>query len=194
MSSLRPRERWLIGGALVFGLAAATWYWVLPMYYRYGDLQQEIQENVKKIRNAQTQASRLTQLVKQLKETKRELKSTKRKLPRQGQFNQLMFTLEQKAMNTGIASRKIVTFNRGGVSEIKNGLLREMTIRTRFTGITLGQFTDLLWRYNNMTRLVNVKNFQTNNLRPVTDGPGIKFDLDLTLAVYMLHGEEGTTA
>jgi Tfp pilus assembly protein PilO len=187
MGSLEQRERRMLIGAAVLGVIAALWYWVLPMYYRYGSLRQEIQNNVEKVRSAQTQAAQLKQLVNQLKTTKRELKLAKQKLPQQGRFNQLMSALEKHARNAGINARQIMTFNRGNVSTIKDGMLREMTIQTRFRGITMGELTDLLWRYDKMARMINVKNFQTANVQPLEDRQGIQFDLNLTLSVYMLQ-------
>jgi Tfp pilus assembly protein PilO len=193
MNSLDQRERYLLGGLTIVFLVAGIWYWILPMYYRYGELKTKITKNVKEIREAQRQSVQLEELVNELKTTKRELKKAKQKLPEKGRFNQLMSTLEQHARNSGIADRKIIEFNRSNVRTIKDGLLKEMTIQTRFRGVTMRQLTDMLWRFDQMTRMVDIKQFQTSGMSVSQELNQIQFDINLTLSVYMLEDQQETS-
>jgi len=190
MSSLDDRERYLLIGLGILAFAIAVWYWILPTYYRYSSLKSKIDENVNKIRKARAQVTQLKQLVKKLKTTKKELKAAKRKLPERGRFNQLMSTLEQHARNAGIPGQKILTFSRGGVSSLQDGLLSEMTIQARFEKITMAQLVTMLWRYDNMTRMVDVKKFNSSDMKLPGDNSTVRFNLNLTLAVYMLEDEQ----
>lgn len=196
---MEERERNLV---MILGVSLAlafAWYWVIPTYNRYVKLEDKIESNVKQVRSAQRKASQLEQLVDKLKGTKKELKAAKQKLPEKGRFNELMSTLEQQARASGIDQRKIVEFNRGSKNKLQNGLVRELTIKTRFQNISMGQMIEMLWRFDKLVRMVDVNNFQNHNLQITEDGEGFRFNLNLNLSVYIFEeptesSQEGESA
>lgn len=183
---MQQREKYLLISFCVVLVFAAIWYWVLPTYQRYVELERSIQDNINRIRTAQTEASQLEDLVEELTKKKRRLKTLRRRFPDEGRFNQFMSTLEEQALRAGIPERKILEFNRGGVNESEEGMVREMTLQASFEGITMGQLTDMLWRFDKMVTMVDVKNFKNFNMRRPEAGGEFQFNVNMNLAVYIL--------
>lgn len=192
---MQNREKYLlISFAVLLGIVL-VWYLVWPTYVRYTQLDQEIRNNVQQIQSAQRQAAQIESLVNNLVETKRSLKLARQKLPANGRFNQLMSTLEEQALQAGIPEQNIVAFNRGSLSEGEEGLLQEMTIKAQFESMLMVQLTDVLWRFNQMRRLVDVQNFAMERSGSEASPP--RYNVSLTLSVYTLgesDDEEATEA
>ena len=183
---MQQREKYLLISFCLLVTFAGIWYWVLPTYQRYVALEQSIQENIRQIRTAQTEASQLSNLVGEIKRKKSRLKAMKRRFPPEGRFNQLMSNLEEQALKAGISERKILEFNRGGVNERQDGMVREMTLQASFEGITMGQLADMLWRFDRMVTMVDVKSFKNFNMRKAESSGKFEFNVNLNLAVYIL--------
>lgn len=183
---MQKRERYLLISFCVLVTFVGIWYWVLPTYQRYVELDRSIQNNINQVRAAQTEASQLSNLLEDIKGKKRRLKAMKRRFPEEGRFNQLMSNLEEQALKAGISERKILEFNRGGVNELREGMVREMTLQASFEGITMGQLTDMLWRFDKMVTMVDVKSFKNFNMRKSESSGEFQFNVNLNLAVYIL--------
>lgn len=187
---MEDRERNLLILLGILGAGIGIWYYLLPMYNHYVSLEDKIKSNVEDIRDAQRKASRLKSLLSNLEDTKRKLKAAKQKLPEKGRFNELMSQLEEQAREAGIQDRQIITFNRGNSNQIKDGAVREMIIKANFVGIKMSQLTDMLWRFDNMVRMVDIKSFKNFNLKQVETDQGYVFNLNLNLSVYILEAED----
>lgn len=187
---MEDRERNLLiafGCALVAG---GFYYGILPMYYEYGNLRSKIQSNVRKIQKAQTQAARLETLVEELKKTKLELKKAKQKLPEKGRFRELMSSLETQARKAGIPDRKILEFSQGSVEKIKDGLVEEMSISARFSAITMEQLVEMLWRFDHMIRMLDIKSFRNFSLQRVENENRFLYNINMNMTVYILQEEK----
>jgi Tfp pilus assembly protein PilO len=189
---MQQREKYLLISFGVLLVLVSLWYVVWPTYVRYTELDQKIRNHVRKIQSAQREAAQIGQLVDDLVETKRELKLARLKLPEEGRFNQLMSTLEEQALEAGIPEQNIVAFNRGSLSEGSKGLLQEMTIEAQFESMSMVQLTDVLWRFNQLRRLIDVKKF---NMERSGSGSVPRYNVNVTLAVYTLDetGDEEAT-
>lgn len=189
---MQQREKYLLISFVVLLVVVSLWYVVWPTYVRYTALDRKIRNHVRKIQSAQQEAAQIEQLVDDLVKTKRELKLARLKLPEEGRFNQLMSTLEEQALEAGIPEQNIVAFNRGSLSEGSEGLLQEMTIEAQFESMSMVQLMDVLWRFNQLRRLIDVKKF-TMERSGSESVP--RYNVNVTLAVYTLDetGDEEAT-
>ncbi len=187
---MQKREKYLLISFTVFLTVVLVWYLVWPTYVRYKQLEQEIRSHVEKIQFGQREAAQMDEDVDTLMKTKKNLKVARQKLPEDGRFNQLMSTLEEQALKAGVPEQNIVAFNRGSRSEADDGLIKKMTIKAQFESMAMIQLNDVLWRFNQMRRLVNVQNFSLERTNSSTDSP--QYNVNLTLAVYTIgESDEG---
>lgn len=189
---MEERERNLLIVLAFAAVGAGFYYVVLPMYYEYGDLKSKIESNVEEIQSAQTQAAQLEGLVEDLKKTKKDLKKAKQKLPDKGKFRELMTALESQARQAGIPDRKILEFSQGNVTTIKEGLVEEMVISARFDSISMQQLVDMLWRFDNMIRMLDIKSFRSFNLQRVQMDDQFFYNVNMNMTVYILRDTDTT--
>lgn len=187
---MEERERNLLLLLGVAALGAGFYYVVLPMYYEYGNLKSKIESNVNEIQSAQTQAAQLQSLVKELEDTKRKLKKAKQKLPDRGKFRELMTALESQARQAGIPDRKILEFSQGGVSTIEDGLVEEMVISAQFDSISMQHLVEMLWRFDNMIRMLDIKSFRSFDLQRVQVEDQFFYNVNMKMTVYILRDAE----
>jgi len=178
---MERREKILLGFLVCAAVGAVFYYGYTFFWGNYVEWGETIQENVQKIQEAQRQASQIEQLVNEFRNTSRELKKARRMLPEQGEFYELLAKLEQQAQDAGIPDKKIITFSR---SQTKSrGLVRVMSIQAQFKSLSLEQMVSMLWRFENMRRLIDLQSFQLNPKQTQTQ---YFFDLNMTMNVYML--------
>lgn len=187
---MTEREQNLLIVLGIVGVGVFIWYLGLPMWNEYKSWKSKIRTNVNKMSRAQAKAQVLDKLVKSLTETKRKLKSAQQKLPGEGRFNELMADLEEQALEAGIPDQNILEFNRGSTQDRE--LVREMIIQARFQNITMGQLIEMLWRFDHMVRMVDIKSFDNFNLQQVRTNEGFSFNLDIDLVVYILKENSST--
>lgn len=183
---MEKREKILVGFLCVAAVGAGIWYGYTYFWGNYTDWGQQITENVQKIEEAQRKAAQIEQLVGDVKTTTKDLKYARRQLPEQGEFYTLLAKLEQEARDAGISDDKIITFSRSQTRS--RGLVQAMSISAEFQEINLAQTISMLWRFDNMERLIDLKSFQ---IRPNTSEEQNQFifDLSMTINVYMLQEE-----
>jgi len=181
----RERNLLIAFGAIVVGFG--FYYGLLPMYYHYQELKPKIDKNIEKIQNAQAQASRLEALVDELTETKRKLKKARQKLPERGRFRELMSKLEKQARSAGIPDEKILQFSQGQTSSIKDGMVQEMSISARFDSITMEQLVEMLWRFDNMIRMLDIKSFRNFSISRTEGNDQFLYSINMDMTVYILR-------
>jgi Tfp pilus assembly protein PilO len=184
------RERILVGLLAVAAVGAGIYYGYSYFWGNYVSWGQQIDENVQRIKEAQREASQIEQLVEDVINTRRELKKSRRRLPQQGEFYTLLAKLEQQARDAGIPDDKIITFSRSQTRS--RGMVKVMGISAQFEQISLDQAVQMLWKFKNMERLVDLNNFQMSPQE--TEEGGFVFNLNMTLNVYMLQDTNGETA
>ncbi len=180
---MEKREKILVGILLIIALGAGYFYLDLPFWENYLVWGQEIEENLQQIRVAQRRAAELDRLIEDYRQIQRELREAQRKLPEEGEFFELLASLEQEAERAGIPSRNIRSFERG--AERTRDQVREMSIQAQFAEITIGQLARLLWSYDDLERLIDIERLR---VRPVRGKDS--FNVDLELMVYMLREGE----
>lgn len=184
---MEKREKYLFILLCAAAVGAGFYYGYNYFWGNYQQWGQDIEVNVQRIREAQRQATQIEELVKKVEVTIRELKEVRRQLPQEGEFYTLLSKLENEARNAGIPDNKIITFSRSQTRS--QGMVREMSINAQFKEIGFQQTVDMLWRFENMERLIDL---QTFSLSPVdTESQEFVFDLKLVLNVYMLQDDSG---
>lgn len=183
---MEQRERVLLGALAVVGLGILAWYVLLPTWNSYQSWDEEIQQNVEEIRRAHAAGQDLEGLYEQQRELERELRRLQRQLPQRGEFFELMRQLESEAEEAGIEEEKIQQFSQSG--ESSGDLVNEMYISANFVDLQMAQLVNLLWRFENFERIIDIRNFSISPNQ--TDDGQYVFDLDLELVVYIMSGEE----
>ncbi|MFB6346142.1 MAG: hypothetical protein ABEK50_10260 [bacterium] len=189
---METRERNLLIGLGIAAVVAGIYYGLLPMYNEYVSLKSKIDKNVNDISNAQAQASQLEKLLKELESTIKKLKLAQQKLPEQGRFRELMSIMESQARKTDIPDRKILKFSQGSRRTIKGGLVREMSISARFQSISMGQLIEMLWRFDNMIRMMDIKSFRNFSLQRVSEGDQFLYNVNMDMTVFILRDTDST--
>jgi len=185
------RERILLIILSVAAVGAGFYYGYTFFWGNYVAWGEQIEQNVQRIQEAQRKAAQIEQLVEEVKVTTRELKEARRQLPREGEFYTLLAELESQARKSGIPDDKIITFSRSQTQT--DGMVRRMAISAKFQEIGLEETISMLWRFENMQRLIDLQRFDLNPTQ--TDSNQFIFDLNLVLNVYMLQDEvEGEEA
>ncbi|MGM0380820.1 MAG: type 4a pilus biogenesis protein PilO [bacterium] len=182
---MEQREKYMLIGLVVAAVGAGAYYFVIPMWNQYFSWADEIDENVQRIKEAQRQAGRLEDLKEEVTQTRREFVRARRRLPPEGEFFNLLAQLEDEARNSGIEDEQIRTFSRGSVRD--RDMVQVMSIEASFENITLGNLTEVLWRYRNMERLIDIDSISLQ--KSGEDSESI-FSVSLTLNVYILRSEE----
>ncbi len=175
---MEKREKIMV---IFLGIAAAGvgfYYLVLPRWNSFVEWEGKIEKNVQRIKEARRKADRLDSLIEDVRNVRRKLKKAQRKLPEQGEFFDLLATLEQKAGASEIPKKKIVNFSRGSTRSKK--MVKMRSINAEFEQITLGDLARLLWQYNNMERLIDI---QKISIKPTENK---QFNVSLSLAVYIM--------
>lgn len=188
---MEKRERLLLILLSIAVVGAGFYYGYTFFWGNYVAWGEQIEQNVQRIQEAQRKAAQIEQLVEEVKVTTRELKEARRQLPREGEFYSLLAKLESQARNSGIPDDKIITFSRTQTQT--DGIVRTMAISAKFQEIGFEETITMLWRFENMERLIDLQRF---DLSPVeTNSNSFRFDLNLVLNVYMLQDEaEGEEA
>ncbi|MFB6354959.1 MAG: type 4a pilus biogenesis protein PilO [bacterium] len=179
---MEKREKYMLIGVGVLAVGLGLWYGYTYFWENYNNWHKKIQENVKRLREAQNTARRIDQLVKDVKKTSKKLKIALRKLPEQQEFFQLMSKLETEATNANISPDSILKFQRA--SERPRNLVVEMPIQAEFEQIAMGNLVMMLWKYKNMERLIDISKFE---LKPVETAQGEqRYNVTLRLRVYTI--------
>lgn len=181
---MKQREKILLSLAGVVGVIVGIYYVIWPKWNQYHEWQSTIDDNVEQMRTAQQTAAKIDQLVEDMTETKRKLKRSRQKLPKESKFNELMSRIEQEARKAGIPDGQIVSINRGSTNERE--MIKELTIRAQFEQISMEQLAQMLWRFDNMIEMVDIKSFDNVNLTRVNTEEGYRYNLSLQIVVYIM--------
>ena len=182
---MEKREKYLLIFLIIAAIGAGFYYFVIPMWNEYFEWADDIEDNVQRIQEAQRQAGRLDDLRDDVTEIRRDFVRARRRLPAEGEFFELLTQLEEEARNSGIEDEQIRTFSRGAVRD--RDLVQVMSIDASFENISLDNLTEMLWRYRNMERLIDIDSISLSKTGPEDES---LFDVSLTLNVYILRPEE----
>ncbi len=182
---MEQREKYMLIFMIIAAIGAGFYYFVIPMWNDYFEWADEIEDNVQRIQEAQRQAQRLDDLKAEVTEIRREFVRARRRLPAEGEFFDLLAQLEQEARNSGIEDEQIRTFSRGAVRD--RDIVQVMSIDADFEEIAMSSLIEMLWRYRNMERLIDIDSIGLSKTGP--EGESL-FDVNLTLNVYILRPEE----
>ncbi len=181
---MEQREKVMVIVMAILAVGAAIYYVVMPRWEQYNNWEAEIETNVQKIIEAQRRAAELEGLVEDVIKTKKDFKIAQRRLPEGDDFLNLLSELESQARSSNIKDENIITFSRGGIQT--RGMVDIRSINAQFQTIKMASLTDMLWRFDNLERLVDVQNISID--RAETE-EGIRFNVNLTLNVYILQEE-----
>ena len=179
---MEQREKVMLIGLVIASLVVGYYYVIGPAWEEYVERGEEIEQNVERIREAQARARGLEELIDEYEEIQKQLLEAERRLPEGGEFLELIVELENEAEAAGISSENIRTFDEGPIEERDEVV--SMGIIAAFDNITIGELTRMLWRFNEMERLVDIIDI---DITP-TDDPD-EYDVSLELAAYMLEEE-----
>ncbi|GEM_PF-7085808 len=179
---MEQREKVMLIGLIIAALVVGYYYVIGPGWEEYVERGEEIEQNVERIREAQARARGLEELIEEFEEIQKQLLEAQRRLPEGGEFLELIVALEREAEASGISSGNIITFDEGPIEE--RGEVVSMGIIAVFENITIGELSQMLWRFNEMERLIDIIEIE---ITPSDEQD--TYDVSLELAAYMLEEE-----
>ncbi|MFP4687117.1 MAG: type 4a pilus biogenesis protein PilO [bacterium] len=185
---MEQREKVMLIVMAILAVGAGVYYIIMPRWEEYNNWEEEIETNVQKIREAQRRAAELEGLVEEVIKTKEDFKEARRRLPEGDDFLNLLSELERQARRAGIEDENILTFSRGNIET--RGMVDVRSIEAQFQNITMASISDMLWRFDNLERLVDVRDI---SIAGTENEDGTRFNVSLILNVYILQEDTEDT-
>lgn len=182
---MEQREQILLGSVLVLGLAVGVYLYAWPMWNRYHAMEGEIEKTIEKYRQAEGDAKNLDELFDRERKLERQLAKLRSRLPDDSDFIRLTRILEEEATNAGIDEDKISQFNQAGQQE--GDLINELFIQAEFKQLTMEEAIDLLWQYENLDRLMDVREF---TFTPAVEEEQLRVDVSMRFVVYAMPEDQ----
>ncbi|HNW93727.1 MAG TPA: type 4a pilus biogenesis protein PilO [bacterium] len=175
----------LVAGALFwFGYQAEDSWW--NTYDKWG---REIEEKDKKLHEAMEQEKNLDALKNEVEQMQKELEIADRLLPKENDVQGLLTKIPELAVQAGVPKSAITSINFSGQN--MHETYKEWPIALQFKELTFAQMVDMLNRFDNFERLLDVVNLPL--AMKSADDNTIELVFKINVYVFKEQAPEGET-